>query len=476
MAATRLIALHVNKGKTVARTLADRTDYAQNPEKTEKGSLVTGYECNPETADEEFLLSKRQYLQITGKDPKHEVIAYQIRQSFKPGEVTAEEANEIGRETALSFTKGKHAFIVATHVDRAHIHNHIVFNSTSLDCTRKFKDFYFSGLALRRISDIICAQHGLSIIIPKPYSEREKYHETRKRLSIRAEIRDVLDMALAKEPKDLDSLLKILEEEGWQIRYDTRLAIQKPDGKKPMLFSSLGEGYTEDDLVRRIFGEEFNAGCSRDGFLLSGASRQDRRTVPKAKPIYTLIDLQKKLAEGKGGGYQRWGKVFNVKQTAKTISYLKERGIDSYDQLKDLVDGKSDRYEELAASIKAKEKRLGEIRAIRTHIINYARTNDTYVAYKKSGYSRKFYDEHAEDLILHKAAKDAFDALHVKKLPTVKQLNQEFYEVLAAKKDEYIEYKKLKDELRELQVAKKNMEIVLEIEPKKEREVPEQER
>ena len=118
MAATRLIALHVNKGKTVAQCLKDRTDYAQNPEKTQKGELVTGFQCDPMTADEEFLLSKRQYQHITGKYQKNNVIAYQIRQSFKPGEITAEEANQVGRELAERFTKGKHAFIVATQTVR----------------------------------------------------------------------------------------------------------------------------------------------------------------------------------------------------------------------------------------------------------------------------------------------------------------------------------------------------------------------
>ena len=140
MAAIRLIAMHVNKGKTLAQCLEARTDYAQNPEKTEKGNLVTAYECDPMTCDEEFLLSKRQYRQYTGRDQRGDVIAYQIRQSFKPGEITAEEANRVGYELALAFTKGRHAFIVATHTDRAHIHNHIIFNSTSLDCRRKFRD------------------------------------------------------------------------------------------------------------------------------------------------------------------------------------------------------------------------------------------------------------------------------------------------------------------------------------------------
>ena len=174
MAATRLIALHVNKGKTVAQCLADRTDYSQNAEKTNDGEFISSYECDPKTADEEFLLAKRQYQHITDRQQKNNVIAYQIRQSFKPGEVTPEEANQVGYELARRFTKGNHAFIVATHIDRAHIHNHIIFNSTSLDCSRKFKDFSLSGLAVQRVSDLVCAEHGLSIITPKPYRERAK--------------------------------------------------------------------------------------------------------------------------------------------------------------------------------------------------------------------------------------------------------------------------------------------------------------
>ena len=132
MAATRLIALHVNKGKTVAQCLADRTDYSQNAAKTNDGEFISSYECDPKTADEEFLLSKRQYQHITGRQQKNNIIAYQIRQSFKPGEITPEEANQVGYETAMRWTKGKHAFIVATHIDKSHIHNHIIYNSTCL--------------------------------------------------------------------------------------------------------------------------------------------------------------------------------------------------------------------------------------------------------------------------------------------------------------------------------------------------------
>ena len=159
LAATRLIALHKNKGKSVAACLKSRTDYAKNPDKTNRGELVSSYQCSPLTADEEFMLSKRQYELMTGRRQKSDVIAYQIRQSFKPGEITAEEANKVGYELAMRFTKGKHAFVVATHTDRQHIHSHVIFNSTALDGTRKFRDFFFSALAVQRLSDLICLEH-----------------------------------------------------------------------------------------------------------------------------------------------------------------------------------------------------------------------------------------------------------------------------------------------------------------------------
>ena len=448
MAATRLIPLHVNKGKTVARCLADRVDYSQNPEKTEDGKYVSSYGCNPETVDEEFLLSKRQYVQITGRESKKDVIAYQIRQSFKPGEVTPEEANQIGHELAMRFTKGAHAFIVATHTDQKHIHNHIIFNSTTLDCTRKFRDFYFSGMALRRISDLICLEHGLSVIKPKAYRDREKYQDTRFTKSKRKQIREAIDTILLEEPKDFEDFLKRMEGEGFFIRREKQLAILLEGSVRSIRFKSLGKGYTEEDIVKRILGDE--------------------SLVPKSKSFaerinYSLIDIQKKLQEGKGGGYQRWAKVFNVKQTAKTILFLQERGIYDYESLKQITDSAADRMTELGASIKAKEKRLGEIRALKTHIINYAKTRDVYVEYRKSGYSKKFFEAHREELALHKAAKEAFTQSGLEKLPTVKQLNQEFYEILQAKKEEYAEYRNLKDELREYQIARKNMEIVLDI-------------
>ena len=164
MATTRIISMHVNQGKTIADCLTDRIDYSKNPDKTQGGELISAYQCDPKTADAEFLYSKRQYQTVTGREQRHDVIAYQVRQSFKPGEITPEEANRVGYEFAERFLKGRHAFFVATHTDKKHIHNHIIWNSTTLDCKHKFRDFLGSGRAVARLSDAICTEHRLSVI------------------------------------------------------------------------------------------------------------------------------------------------------------------------------------------------------------------------------------------------------------------------------------------------------------------------
>ena len=177
MATTRIMSMHINKGKTIAQCLKARLDYVKNPDKTEQGKLISAYACAPETADQEFLLNRNAYIAKTGRRIRNEVIAYQVRQSFQPGEVTPEEANKIGYELASRLLNGDFAFLVATHDDHAHIHNHIYYNSTSLDCTRKFRDFIGSGRAVRRLSDRICLENDLSVITnPKLHSKGRFLH------------------------------------------------------------------------------------------------------------------------------------------------------------------------------------------------------------------------------------------------------------------------------------------------------------
>lgn len=456
MAATRLIALHVNKGKSVAQCLADRTDYSKNAEKTNNGEFISSYECEPMTADEEFLLSKRQYQHITGRQQKHDVIAYQIRQSFRPGEITPEEANKVGYELAMRFTKGKHAFIVATHIDRAHIHNHIIYNSTSLDGLYKWRNFFLSGLAVQRLSDIICLEHGLSVIYPKPYNERAKRTLYPKKKSQRELLSEAIDSALASKPKTFQGMTEQLAQMGYEFKNGKYPAFRKQGEKKFIRLRSLGSGYEYEELQATIAGKTVH----------KARSGNKHGQMPHQREFNMLIDIQAKMAEGKSGGYERWAKRYNRKEAARTVCLLREKGINSYDELAALTEKLSTRFGELSDAIKTSERRMVEIGALQTHINNYAKTRPIYEAYRKAGYSKKFFEEHREEIQLHKAAKQAFDQLPGKKIPSRQNLHEEFHQLMIEKKKAYSEYRQVKKEMQEYLVAKQTVEHILGIERK----------
>jgi hypothetical protein len=447
MAATKLITMHVNKGKTAAACLKARIDYVENPKKTEGGKYISSYACDPKTAVEEFTLSKQEYLRITGRQYQGDIIAYQIRQSFKPGEVTPEDANKIGYETVMRFTKGKHAFIVCTHTDKAHIHNHIIFNSTTLDCTRKFRDFFLCGRALQHVSDIVCLENHLSIIKPLPYSERKKRRIYDRPQTHRGKVRAVIGMLLRKKPKDMEDIYNGFEKAGYQCRKGKHFAVKREGWDRYIRLDSLGEGYTEQDL-RLLLEKESGAG----GYI----HRQRPDTA-----FNLLIDIEAKMKEGKGKGYEQWAKTFNVKQMAKVLNFLQENNITDYQELVQLADGAMEAFKERAEKIKTCEKQLQEISALRRHIIDYVRTKDIYEAYRKNGYSRSFREAHSEEIRIHKEAKKAFDALGQGKIPTVKQLNEEYKTVLQEKREAYEDYHSLKDNMKNYSIARKNVEIIL---------------
>ena len=451
MAATRLIPMHTQKNCSIRKCLKDRTDYAKNDEKTNQGEFVSSYECDPKTVDKEFELSKSQY-DLFSSSRKGDIIAYQIRQSFKPGEITPEEANRVGYETAMRWTKGKHAFIVATHVDKAHIHNHIIYNSTSLDNKRKFHNFFLSSIALQKVSDLVCLEHGLSVIKPRRYDEREKRTVYPNRKSIRDKIREDIDLIMTKNPKDMNELLKLMEEMGYEIKRSKHIAIRGEEQKGFIRIDSLGEGYRESDFEKIFKGEE--------SFNPPPREKQPHRYEKPEKKFDMLIDIQEIIAKGKGPGYERWAKVHNIKQISQTLIYLRDHDIRDMDELAKRAGESSAKFTELSQMIKDAEKRLAEIAVLKTHIINYSKTKDVYVAYRKAGYSKQFFEAHREEILLHKAAKEAFGQLEGG-VPKLKDLNQEYAELLQKKKDAYAEYRSIKEENKEQQMAKHNLERFL---------------
>ena len=454
MAATKLIALHQNKGLTLGETLDKRCKYIENPIKTEQGELVTGYAVNPEMAAQEFLLSKREYEHKTGRNPKGDIIGYQIRQSFKPGEITPEEANRIGYETAMRFTKGKHAFVVCTHTDRPHIHNHIMFNSVDLKCEKKFHNFFYSGIALQRLSDIICLENGLSVIVPRKPSDRDK-HPFEKEETIRDRLRTEIDKALAQQPRDFEEFLLELQCQNYEIKRGKYTAARAKDGKRFIRLRSLGDGYKEADILEKI------------AAVQKGNPRKVR--AEKKQDFDMLLSIQDIIAKGKGPGYELWAKKYNIKNLAKALIFFQENDIRTYEELARRADDSAKRFTELSNTIKAAEKRMDEISELKSHIINYAQTIDVYKEYRKSGYSKKFYQEHEAEIIKNKAARERFKAFNGKKIPTAKQLNEEFQECLVKKRAAYSEYHEAKEKMQLYKTAKYDIDRILQANLKQEK-------
>ena len=258
MATTRIISMHVNQGKTIADCLTDRIDYSKHPDKTQGGELISAYQCDPKTADAEFLFSKRQYKTLTGREQQSDVIAYQVRQSFKPGEITPEEANRVGYAFALRFLKCRHAFLVATHTDTRHIHNHIIWNSTALDCKRKFRDFLGSGRAVARLSDAICTEHRLSVIADPKRGKNHygKWLGDNAKPTHRELLCGLIDAALLQKPDSFDALLKLLRDSGCEVRRrGNTLSLRHTDRKGFVRLASIN-GYSEDELRAVLAGEK----------------------------------------------------------------------------------------------------------------------------------------------------------------------------------------------------------------------------
>lgn len=456
MATTRLIPLHTGKGRNFGKAIRNVIGYVSNPKKTHQGELVTGFGCNPETADGEFLLMKREYIAQTGRHRgKDDVIAYHLRQSFVPGEITPEEANRIGCELAKRFTHGQHAYVVATHEDRRHVHSHIIISAVNLDCDRKFRNFWGSSKAIRRLSDTLCIQNGLSIIEqPKGHSKSyNKWLGNEAKTSQRDGLREAIDATLARQPKDFEELLTMLQRGGWEVKRGKRIGLKGKGQERFKRLDSLGEDYSEAALRAIIAGEKEH-------------HPREKKTVQLMRQVNLLVDIQAKLQAGKGAGYERWAKVFNLKQMAQTLNYLSENNLMNIEDLTAKTDAAIARVHELQVTIRETEKRMAELHALKGHIINYVKTQEVYVAYRMAGYSKKFVAEHEQEIRLHQAAKEAFSALGTQKIPKVKAIQAEYDALREKKKQAYAAYHQAQDEMRQLLTVRANVERILGIEEK----------
>lgn len=446
--------LHIGKGRDISTAIEDIVDYVRNPQKTDQGKFIYGYECDTRIADAEFLLSKRQYMNLTGRSRgEDDVIAYHLRQSFKPGEVTPEEANQIGRELAQKLTKGNHAFIVCTHIDKHHVHNHIIINSTTLDCTRKFRNFWGSTWAIRRINDKLCLEHGLSIVEdPKP--SRGHYGTwlgNKKQPSFQEQIRQAIDTVLKVKPKDFEEFLEKLSAAGVEVNRERKNLRFRVRGQENYTRCNTLKGdYTEQAIKERISGVRIVKPRQISGYR-------------QASGIKLLVDIEVAIRTGKGPGYERWAKVFNLKQLSQAVMYLKEHGDMSYEDLKEKTSAVTARFNDLSEKIKGLEEQMTANSELQKQIITYAKTRETYIDYRKAGYSKRFRAEHEADILLHQAAKKYFDSLAITKLPSVKNLREEYAGLLEQKRKAYMEYKQVRAEMKELHNVRTNVEYLLDI-------------
>ena len=262
---------------------------------------------------------------------------------------------------------------------------------------------------------------------------------------LRVRLCSVIDNILAEKPKDYEGFLQRLEQQGYEVKRGKYTSVKGARQKRFIRFRTLGAGYSEEELKAVLAGE---------------AEHRPRQKCPAPEQKFQmLVDIQAKLAEGKGTGFARWAKQHNLKEMSRTLVFLQENKIGSIEEMQERVDAATARYHELGDSIKASEKRLAEIAVLKAHIINYAKTRSAYDAYRKTGYSKRFLETHRTEITLHKAAKAAFDEANLKTLPKVKELDAEYSKLLTEKKARYPDYRKAKEEMQELLRAQKNIEL-----------------
>lgn len=448
MATTKIIPMHKNNRGT-KQALKAMLGYIMNDKKTNDGELITTYECDKNTIIHEWLMTKSLYSRRTSRVSANEVVAYQIRQSFTPDEISPELANEIGNELAKTFTKGKFEYIVCTHIDKAHIHNHIIFNATAIDGRRKFRNFWGSAKAVRRLSDRICLENNLSII-ENPNGKGQHYRVwlgDKKGKSQREIIRNIIDEILAEDCQNFDTLISSLMNRGYDIKNGKNIAIKSKEQKRYIRLNSLGDNYTEIELKK-----------------LWDIKPNQRNKVVKSKKkekVNLLIDIQAKLSEGKGKGYEQWSKVFNLKQMAKTINFLRENNIDDYQTLERMADDSSNMYMELNDKIKVIENKMRINNELKIAIVNYSKNREFFEVYKKSGYSKTIKNQYSSELSMYENARKTFKELEGNNIPKIITLKKEYTKLLEKKKKLYSEYHSKKNNYQEIQKVKANVDSLL---------------
>ena len=442
----------ITKTHPIKSTLKAAIDYICDPSKTDGKLLVSTYGCTAETADIEFGWTRRHAI-----DRGYSYnLGRHLIQAFSPGEVSTEEAHEIGMQLAKEVLGGKYEFVLTTHVDKGHIHNHLIFNAVSFVDHKHYHSNKRSYHFIRRTSDRLCQEHGLSVIVPGQDKGKSYIEHTAAKAgtSYKARLKSAIDR-LIPACKDLEDLLAHLQQEGYEIKRGKYISCRASDQERFTRLKTLGIDYTEEAISSRI----------------AGGTRPSRKPKQRDDRIKLLMDIQSK----QGAGLQHWAKLQNLKEAAKTVNFLTEHGISSYEELETKLAALIDTRDSTLASIKETESRIADLSLIDKYATTYRKYKPLYDKYKESSDKEKFLRGHESKIILFEAAARELKRLGAVPIPSADRVEAELAELAVRKDTLYAGYNASKQQLREMETIKQNIDSLLPVqkeqEPKRSHEI-----
>ena len=440
----------VTKIKPVKSTLSKALDYIENPDKTDGKMLISSFGCSYETADIEFGYTLSQALD------KGSNLAFHLIQSFAPGEVDYEKAHEIGKQLADAVTKGQHEYVVTTHIDKGHIHNHVIFCAVNFVDHHKYNSNKRSYYGIRNMSDKLCRENGLSVVVPGKGSKGKSYAEYQAEktgTSWKGKLKIAVD-ALIPQVSSFEELLQRLQAAGYEIKPGKYVSCRAPGQERFTRLKTLGADYTEEAIRERIAGRRAKA---------AKAPREQRG-------VSLLIDIENSIKAAQSKGYEQWAKIHNLKQAAKTMNFLTEHKIEQYADLVSRIEEMAAESGQAADALKNAEKRLADMAVLIKNVSTYQKTKPVYDAYRKARNREKYRAGQEQAIILHEAAARSLKASGIAKLPNLAALQSEYEALQAQKEALYADYGKLKKKVREYDIIKQNIDSILQADRQPERE------
>ena len=446
----------VTKIKPIKSTLKKALDYIQNPDKTDGKMLVSSFGCSPETADIEFEFTIAQALN-RGNNLAHHLI-----QSFAPGEVDYQKAHEIGKQLADAVTKGQYEYVLTTHIDKGHVHNHIIFCSVNFVDYHKYNSNESSYYGIRNMSDRLCRENGLSVVAPQKGGKGKSYAEyiaEKTGTSWKGKLKIAVD-ALIPQVSSFEELLSRLQAAGYEIKPGKYVSCRAPGQERFTRLKTLGADYTEEAIRERIEGRRTRA-----------AKAPKRETG-----VSLLIDIENSIKAAQSRGYEQWAKIHNLKQAAKTLNFLTEHQISQYEDLTAKIEEVQTEIEKAGDALKEVEKRLADMAVLIKNVSTFQKTKPVYDTYRKARNKDRYRAAHEGTVILHEAAAKALKAAGISKLPNLAALQAEYEKLQEQKEALRADYGKLKKQVKEYDVIRQNIDSILrqprepEREKRKERE------